>query len=58
MKTFFYLWCFMAAVGLIASFFNPGHLYFTCLPSVMMAAVSYPETKEDNEDSLNKRRSL
>lgn len=51
MKAFFYLWCFMAAVGMIASFFNPSHIYFTCIPSVLMAFATYPESKEEEVES-------
>ena len=47
MKAVFYLWCIMAVCGLIASFFNPSHLYFSCIPSVLLACVTYPDTKEE-----------
>lgn len=46
MKAFFYFWCVMAVIGIIASFFNFGHLYFTFMPSVAMACILYPEIKE------------
>lgn len=49
MKAFFYMWCVMAIVGFIASFFNPGHLWFSCIPSVLMACASYPDTKEEED---------
>lgn len=49
MKAFFYLWCAMSVIGLIASFFNPSHIWFSCVPAIMMACAAYPDTK-DKED--------
>lgn len=50
MKAFFYIWCVLAIVALIASFYNPGHIWFSFVPSFAMACASYPETKKDQED--------
>lgn len=49
MKAFFYMWCTMAVIGFIASFFNPGHIYFSCIPSVLMACASYPDMKAEED---------
>lgn len=50
MKAFFYIWCVLAIVALIASFYNPGHIWFSFVPSFAMACASYPEIKKDQED--------
>lgn len=50
MKVFFYVWCFLAAGSLIACFFNWGHIFMSLIPSVLMAAVHYPEYKAEKED--------
>ena len=49
MKAFFYIWCMMAILGFVASFFNPGHIWFSCIPSVLMAVASYPEVKKKED---------
>ena len=49
MKAFFYIWCAMAVTSLVACFFNSGHIYFSFLPSVVMAAITYPETNQDKQ---------
>ena len=56
MKAFFLIWCLMAIFGLIASFFNPGHIYFTCIPSALMAAATYPEFKQDLKERRDEKR--
>lgn len=50
MKTFFYIWCTLAVLGLVASFFNPGHLLFSCVPAGLMAIACYPEAKQEMEE--------
>ena len=49
MKVFFYIWCVYAAISLLASFFNPGLFYFSFLPSVFMAGVTYIDTKAEED---------
>lgn len=49
MKAFFYIWCVMAAVGLIALFFNPSHIV-TCCGAALMACAAYPETKDKDDE--------
>jgi len=39
----------MAILGLIASFFNSGHIYFTLIPSALMAFAAYPDYKREEE---------
>lgn len=47
MKAFYYMWCVMAVIALVASFFNTGHIFFSLIPSLLMASASYPEKKEE-----------
>lgn len=49
MKVFFYIWCLMAMVGLVATFFNPSHIV-TCTISALMAYAAYPEVKQEQEN--------
>ena len=48
MKAFFYIWCVMAAISLVASIFNPGHIWFSLVPSLAMAFANYEATKEED----------
>lgn len=54
MKAFFYIWCAMAVTSLVACFFNPGHIFFSFLPSVAMAVITYPETHQGKEQQYEK----
>ena len=56
MKVFFYIWCFMAACGLIATFFNPGHFFFSFVPASLMALAAYPEVKQAMEERRDEER--
>lgn len=49
MKAMFYVWCVCAAISLVASFFNYGHVLFSLVPSVCMAFATYPDTKEEED---------
>ena len=49
MKAMFYVWCVCAAISLVVSFFNYGHILFSCVPSVCMAFATYPDTKEEED---------
>lgn len=49
MKAMFYVWCVCAAISLVVSFFNWGHIYFSFLPSCLMAFVTYPDTKVEED---------
>ena len=50
MKVFFYIWCVMAILGVVATFFNSGHFWFSFVPSFLMAIAAYPEAKEEVEN--------
>lgn len=50
MKAFFYIWCVMAAISLVASIYNPGHIWFSLVPSLAMAFASYPEAQSEEND--------
>lgn len=50
MKVMFYVWCACIAISLVASRFNYGHIFFSLFPSVIMAIVTYPDTKKEEED--------
>ena len=39
----------MAAVGLIALFFNPSHIV-TCCGAALMACAAYPDTKNKDDE--------
>lgn len=49
MKAMFYVWCACAAISLVASLFNYGHILFSFLPSACMAFASYPDTNEEED---------
>lgn len=46
----------MACMSLIATCFNWGHIYFTFLPSVLMAICYYPDAREASEEERNEKR--
>lgn len=46
MKTGIVIWSLMAVLGIVASFFNFGHLFFTALPSAALAAASVAEYRQ------------
>lgn len=47
MKVFFYIWCCMALLSLIAMFFNPSHIV-TCCMSGLLAYAAYPDEDDEN----------
>ena len=50
MKTFFYICCAFAVVGLVGVLFNPSQL-FTCLAASALAIAAYPEVKQKDKKS-------
>ena len=55
MRTFFYISCAFAVVGLVGVLFNPSQL-FTCLAASALAIAAYPEVRKEKEGKSKNRR--